>query len=326
MLDVDARHETFRRAAPGPRRRDGRGLEQARRRHPERRRERRENAEGHVSGARFDRLHVLGVDVRALGGLRLRPPRLGPERTDVRGQISRKLSPCFRLDGRSRHVSETACVVRLIKPGISGITICDGGDFAFVETRASREGRGDPREARLRPMEACLSEDAMRRNALLFTFVVLFAACGSEDRTPTPTPVCAAGSSLPCTCPDGRSGAQVCSADGTGYGSCSCAGMTDAGCAMENGAAACNRFVGALCARIVMCCEASSTPCADWAYSETSCRARQIEGGFDCSSPDYTSTSVCSAPWDRCVGDIPLIACSDFIGGTVNLPASCQSL
>jgi len=158
---------------------------------------------------------------------------------------------------------------------------------------------------------------------LMFTVSVLVAACG-DDSDPGPAPVCAAGASNPCTCSDGRAGTQICSADGSGYGACSCGSIPDAGCPQENGAVACNRVVGSWCARVVMCCDASTTPCADWTIDEASCRAFYVSDGLDCSSPMITSTSACTTAVNACVGDIPLVACSDIVAGTANLPASCS--
>jgi len=100
----------------------------------------------------------------------------------------------------------------------------------------------------------------------------------------------------------------------------------DMGCASENGAVACNRFMGTWCARIIMCCDASTIPCNDWTTDDASCRAYHVSLGVDCSDPTVTSTTNCTADVDRCIADVPLVACSDITGGTVNLPASCTAL
>ena len=176
-------------------------------------------------------------------------------------------------------------------------------------------------------------EGVMRRIAVLFVSLMFVAACGSDPApSPTPTPVCTAGSSTACTCSDGRSGAQVCSASGTGYGSCVCGGLPDAGtpidmgCPSENGASACNRIIGSWCSRVMMCCNAAGAGvCVDWGYDDALCRAEYVAAGTDCSSSTYTSTTSCIADVDRCVGDVPLVACSDIIAGTGNWPASCDS-
>lgn len=47
---------------------------------------------------------------------------------------------------------------------------------------------------------------------------------------------CVPGTTLACTCADGRSGAQVCVADGSGYDACACGGGGDAGDGAETGA------------------------------------------------------------------------------------------
>jgi hypothetical protein len=95
---------------------------------------------------------------------------------------------------------------------------------------------------------------------------------------------------------------------------------------VENGAASCNTVVQAMCNRIVMCCAAAgSSACMSWAYSSSSCVAHNVAAGYDCSASRWTSQTFCSENSQRCAGDIPLIACSDLIGGTVNLPASCNS-
>lgn len=161
----------------------------------------------------------------------------------------------------------------------------------------------------------------MRLTALLFTLSVLMSACG-DDSDPGPAPVCAAGSSNPCTCSDGRSGAQVCSADGSGYGTCSCGSIPDAGCPQENGAVACNRFIGALCSRLITCCD-GDPDCAG-SIDDASCRAGYVSEGIDCSSPMFTGMTACTTAVTECVGDIPLIACTDLLAGTAGIPPACS--
>ena len=174
------------------------------------------------------------------------------------------------------------------------------------------------------------TETTMHRNLVPFALLVLLTACGSDSNPPTP--VCTAGTSTGCTCSDDRSGAQVCNTAGSGYDSCEYVELPDAGpptdasCPSENGAVACNRVIGTFCARIIMCCDASATPCPDWTIDDPSCRAYFVSEGFDCSSPEVTSTTDCTADVDRCIADMPLVACSDIVGGTANLPASCAAL
>lgn len=56
----------------------------------------------------------------------------------------------------------------------------------------------------------------MRHWSLLLAAVLL--ACSSDD--PEPAKVCAPGQQIECACPGGSKGAQVCDADGGGYGAC----------------------------------------------------------------------------------------------------------
>lgn len=100
-------------------------------------------------------------------------------------------------------------------------------------------------------------------------------------------------------------------------------GGTSPGCTTENGAAACNRIIGAFCARIVQCCAASGT-CVEAVRTQSGCVSYFVSRGTDCSAPQYTGTSVCISAAQRCANDIPLIACTDITGGTINLPASCS--
>ncbi len=116
--------------------------------------------------------------------------------------------------------------------------------------------------------------------------------------------------------------------DGCG-GTCACAAGSACSsastcCMPENGAASCNRILGAWCSRVVTCCTAAgSGVCVDWAYSVADCRGAHVAMGFDCSSTEWTSMSYCAEGIDRCVGDIPLVACTDITGGTAALPGSC---
>lgn len=101
----------------------------------------------------------------------------------------------------------------------------------------------------------------------------------------------------------------------------------DTGCASINGAAACQQLVGALCARVIMCCNAAGpSACMPWAYTDAMCRGHIVAAGLDCAAPSRTSATVCQSVVDTCVGDVPLIACSDILGGTVNTPHSCATL
>jgi len=127
-----------------------------------------------------------------------------------------------------------------------------------------------------------------------------------------------------------RCDGTICGAgsDGCG-GDCGCGSMmvcSDARscCTPENGAASCNRIVGAYCDRVIRCCTAPGAPACDtWTATTTSCRAHLLEMGLDCSDSSWTSMTYCAEGVDVCVGDIPLIACSDIYGGTVTLPRSC---
>lgn len=58
---------------------------------------------------------------------------------------------------------------------------------------------------------------------LVVTLVTCTSSCSSEDKT------CAPGATQACVCPSGRQGAQACSPDGTGWGTCTCEGAPDAG-------------------------------------------------------------------------------------------------
>jgi hypothetical protein len=60
--------------------------------------------------------------------------------------------------------------------------------------------------------------------AIAMCSMVFLTACS----TPEPSRVCTPGASNACTCADGRAGAQVCTADGSGFAACACAGI-DAG-------------------------------------------------------------------------------------------------
>lgn len=95
------------------------------------------------------------------------------------------------------------------------------------------------------------------------------------------------------------------------------------GCASQNGAAACNTIIGALCSRVAQCCAASGT-CSASISTMPACVSYLVSQGTDCSSPQFTSTTVCISVAQRCANDIPLIACSDITGGTINFPASCS--
>ena len=158
--------------------------------------------------------------------------------------------------------------------------------------------------------------------------------CGCGTRVCGPN-ICGTGSCGSCsggtTCSGGSCvtvGPTACSPDHP-TGSCSVAGQTcrnGSCCTTENGAAACNTVVSAMCSRIIMCCNAAGpSACMSWAYSSSSCIAHNVAAGYNCSSSMWTSQTLCSENSQRCAGDIPLIACSDLIGGTVNLPTSCNS-
>ena len=117
--------------------------------------------------------------------------------------------------------------------------------------------------------------------------------------------------------------------DGCG-GTCGCeSGMvcSDAAtcCTPENGASACSRVLDSWCNRLVGCCTAPGAPeCEEWATSITACRGYHVSSGsLDCAAPEWTSASFCAEGIDVCVGDIPLVSCSDIYSGTANLPRSC---
>jgi hypothetical protein len=65
-----------------------------------------------------------------------------------------------------------------------------------------------------------------RTKILSIALVVFAGACGSD---PAPNAICASGSSVGCTCSDGRPGAQVCNASGGAYGACDCGALVDGG-------------------------------------------------------------------------------------------------
>jgi hypothetical protein len=54
------------------------------------------------------------------------------------------------------------------------------------------------------------------------------------------------------------------------------------------------------------------------------CKAWAVRTGLDCSAAKYASKSVCADITTKCVNEIPLMACTDILGGTANFPVSCQ--
>lgn len=101
----------------------------------------------------------------------------------------------------------------------------------------------------------------------------------------------------------------------------------DAGCAAENGAATCNRFVTAYCNRVIQCCTAAGpSACPAYGYDAAMCRAEIVTEGTDCSSTEWTDVMYCVTGAMQCANDVPLIACSDVTGGTANLPHSCMGI
>jgi len=63
-----------------------------------------------------------------------------------------------------------------------------------------------------------------------WSVVLLVAGCASTSSQPfSNSTACTPGASVSCTCPTGSTGAQVCAADGSGYGACDCAGVSDEG-------------------------------------------------------------------------------------------------
>jgi hypothetical protein len=95
-------------------------------------------------------------------------------------------------------------------------------------------------------------------------------------------------------------------------------------CMPENGAVSCNRILNGWCDRIVRCCTAAGAgACIEWAYSMSECRGHFVAEGLDCASADWASMTYCREGVDVCIGDIPLVACSDLYGGTASLPRSC---
>jgi len=151
------------------------------------------------------------------------------------------------------------------------------------------------------------------------------AACGDGQ-------TCEAGVCRGGDCPGGccpRCDGLMCGAgsDGCG-GTCECsagASCSDTGscCVPVPGSLACNEFITAWCDRIVTCCTAPGAECADWTLSRSTCMAEYLVGGFNCADASWASMSICRDGVDRCVRDIPVVACSDFYIGTAELPASC---
>jgi hypothetical protein len=153
------------------------------------------------------------------------------------------------------------------------------------------------------------------------------AACGADQ-------ICEGGVCRGDSCPGGccpRCDGSMCGAgsDGCG-GTCACSGgaaCSDTGscCVPVPGSLACNEFLTAWCDRIVTCCTAPGSDCVEWAHSRSTCMGHFVSEGFNCADASWASMSICRDGVDRCVRDIPLVACSDFYIGTASLPASCGS-
>jgi hypothetical protein len=62
-------------------------------------------------------------------------------------------------------------------------------------------------------------------NRLLRPGVLVVALAAIQCSPPLPRSACVMGESISCACSDGRTGAQVCAADGMGYGACACASV-----------------------------------------------------------------------------------------------------
>jgi len=63
-----------------------------------------------------------------------------------------------------------------------------------------------------------------------WSVVLLVAGCASTSSQPFGNgTACTPGASVSCACQTGSTGAQVCAANGSGYGACDCAGVSDEG-------------------------------------------------------------------------------------------------
>jgi len=68
---------------------------------------------------------------------------------------------------------------------------------------------------------------------------VALLACSSDDPDPAPAKACTPGQQIECACPSSTTkGAQVCKADGSGYGVCDPCGIGGAGGGAGAGGAA----------------------------------------------------------------------------------------
>ena len=114
---------------------------------------------------------------------------------------------------------------------------------------------------------------------------------------------------------DASSEASVGGAGGSaGAGGTAGAGV-DASC-NQPGASACSAVIEAWCDRGVQC--------TVWADVLT-CKADAMKQGYDCSASKIAEAQSCVDKTQACVGDLPLVACSDMKGGTANWPASCST-
>jgi hypothetical protein len=99
----------------------------------------------------------------------------------------------------------------------------------------------------------------------------------------------------------------------------------DAGCPSGSGATACDDVLTAWCTRVVQCCMTGSTcNCAAASCDVNMCKGYNTANGYDCAASKYGSKMSCNAETSACVGDIPLISCSDVISSKANWPASCN--
>jgi hypothetical protein len=109
-------------------------------------------------------------------------------------------------------------------------------------------------------------------------------------------------------------------------------GVDAADACTQNGATACDDYVTASCQRLLDCCIAWDGTCDPRCVSTDgdtctldNCRALTVKMGVDCASTRFTSVTVCDDVTQKCVDDLPLVACSDLLGGTAHPPATCNT-
>lgn len=141
-------------------------------------------------------------------------------------------------------------------------------------------------------------------------FLIAVAGCGSE---PAPNAVCAAGSSVGCNCSDGRSGAQVCNAAGSGYGVCECGSPMDGG--VSDGGPVCAAGATQACSCAgggtgTQACRADGSGYNACSCSPSTCTVALSGDGF-------TFTDTCSAT-EICVCPAGALACTDGHCGAID--------